>query len=279
VLKLVAYLFAGAGMKQIQNVGTGCCGIKGKLTAVDYILLGAADDTSQICKFALLDIDDTVFPSNSLGLLHGGGQDQGTCTPMENTVERELSSFALDSRTEDFTSLVEPKWDFDANTCVIAYRRRGRLVHKLDAVTIYNQILDSSRSSRWIDGGHGLLQFAVDGIFTANVAIVGENRGQLIYWEHDTEDHSTASKMTGISLERYDGCQVPLPLVEREDLSTRALGYVATNGLRKTRTCIASLYNLAAPEFKSEGMGGTWCPDYPSGSLIINLNSRLIVVQ
>ena len=142
VLQLVANLFAGVQLKQVRTLGPDCCGVKGRLTIVDSSLLGAADTVSRICEFALLDVDDTVFPSNSLGLLQGGSQDISDFFMSDFMARPSFEAVILDCRTEDFTSSVEPQWDEDVTACTVKHRRRGRLVHTLNPWTIFNSVLD-----------------------------------------------------------------------------------------------------------------------------------------
>jgi hypothetical protein len=249
ILRVVAYLYAGVEMKQIVSLTTPCCGLKGKLTIVNADLLGNIDSTIGLCKFVLLDIDDTIFPSNAWGVMCCGKMEKSKCV---NPFEPEYclqDSITLSTRTVDITSLIEPCWTQDLSTCIITFRREGRFVHSTDSDSVFKAVLAGAETMEtWVDGG-GNLRIAVESqsfrgatrVFvkldkTKNAELQRKNALQRSQWDPTKEPVIIAR------LEQFDGDRVPSP---RTKGFTRVC--IATNGLPKVRSCVTTLcYSLTS---------------------------------
>jgi hypothetical protein len=251
VLKLAAYLFGGAEMKQIRAAERGCCGIKGKLTVVDATLLGKTDHWSRVRNFVLLDVDDTVFPSDSRGIIRSGGQDfsMNNCTLVNIPDPVPLEDIKLARGTPDFNTLVEPKWDEDMNACMVTFRRQGRLVHSMDPDTIFHAILAASTVSPEVDCHSEAVRFVTDGLSIAGKSILDEKDQEQCKIQQDITGTSLLSNSNDIwsrvgklTLEQFDGGKIPvMPRSGSQEISRIC---VATNGLPKMKTCLVSACNV-----------------------------------
>lgn len=287
ILKLVAYLFAGAEMKQISTIGPGCCGVKGKLTVIDRSLLGDADKVSKVCQFVLLDVDATVFPSNALGLMHGGGRVITRPTNLPRLKETPLHDVSLASRTEDFTSIVETRWDADLNACMVTYRRNGRLVHAVDPEAIYQSVLASSKHSRQIGLGDKKFRLVWDESPTMaagkeiphsddldeakNKKRGKSNRGP------SGELMSKNGMVHAIRLEEFVGGRIPLvPSLDDFDM---VVACVATNKLLKIRCCIAGLYRVTLLHMNTAYGKNGWPRGCPDDALVVLQSMFQLIIK
>jgi hypothetical protein len=66
VLKLIAYLFAGAEADQLSQMGTGAIGVLAKLSIVSAALMGSADTPEKITKFFSLTPTPLAYPAPSV---------------------------------------------------------------------------------------------------------------------------------------------------------------------------------------------------------------------
>jgi len=131
--KIAAYLLVGAEDHVIDGINHGVIGLHGKLTITTSMLLGNADSPDKIVKLCLLDIDPTAIPSDGLGMIKPGPQakvvtEDPTFTQSESSITMPYHKLESD----DFTSHIEPAWSYDSNLCLVAYRHKGRLVHKIN---------------------------------------------------------------------------------------------------------------------------------------------------
>lgn len=257
ILKLVSYFFAGAEPKQFAGISPRTCGVKGKLTVADAALMGQADTAARANQFNLLDVDETVFPSNTRGQLYGGGSGAGSFLAFPKTEAVPITPRKQDTMTEDYTSQVEPKWDADTNACVVSYRRHGRIVHTLDPSSIYHAILRASQMSWKIETQQAAVRFAINGLFTKTAAVLQQPDYQLHteFYRNQGPIRSTSAGEVimgrKVEVELFDGGQVPRLFPERtDDLAdlmapvsrSRTTAFVATNGLPRARSCIASVF-------------------------------------
>jgi hypothetical protein len=140
ILKVVVYLFGGGEKDQISSINYGIVGVISKLVVLNASLLGDADTVRRVGMFVLLDIDPTSIPSNARGLLSCAKQ--APCIP-QTAWSADTTTFPdLNGRDVDFTSQIEPAWVFDPNACLVTYRHKGRLVHKVNPIQIEASILD-----------------------------------------------------------------------------------------------------------------------------------------
>lgn len=132
LLKAMAYLFAGAEVKQISGLDTRATGIVAKLSLLAASTLGKSTDSTTAAKFHLLDIDGSCIP-NRAGIVLSGQQPQLLRKDLNESKfgPRALSALILTGCPKDFTVHIEPDWQEDPDSCLIAYRDRGRIVHRL----------------------------------------------------------------------------------------------------------------------------------------------------
>ena len=136
ILKLLGYLFVSADIDQLNTVWKGAIGVTGKLMVVISTLLGATHQPDDFGKFCLLDIDPTCIPSSTAGVIVSRFPTWHTSKSLPSSPLVELDALpdfpASAGFREDFTIHIEPDWDRDAETCLIAYRHEGRIVNRLN---------------------------------------------------------------------------------------------------------------------------------------------------
>jgi hypothetical protein len=132
ITKLVAYLFGDASKEQLASISAGMVGVIGKLVVLHRSLLDDVDSADSITKYALLDINPTCIPSNAQGLVSCAKQ--SACTPQTADVEDISAFYNINGKGTDFTSQIEPAWGYDPNVCLLVYRYKGRLVHKINPI-------------------------------------------------------------------------------------------------------------------------------------------------
>jgi len=135
VLKFTAYLFAGAGWEDVQNLPPSSIGVIGKLILVTSTLLSSPSNNTELGKMHLLDIDSTAIPSNARGIITPGVATPITFNKSDWTIQS-LDNIKDSGRgpIEDFTLHLEPDWERDVQTCLLNHRYKGRLVTKIDAL-------------------------------------------------------------------------------------------------------------------------------------------------
>lgn len=249
VMKLAAYLFAGSEIKQVRSIERGACGVKGKLTLVDAALLGDADHWSRVRDFVLLDVDDTVFPSNTVGVINCGRQNinMGNLTQLQRPLNYvPLEEIVLAKGTLDFTSLVEPQWDEDMNACMLTYRRAGRLVHTIHPDIVYHAVLGASQLSPEVECHSEMVRFVTETLAIEGMNILDEKDENQCQIESRVSpvqsDSSPWDSVAQLSIEYFDGGKIPV-MWQSQDSSTHRL-CIATNNLRKVRSCLVSVCNI-----------------------------------
>ena len=133
ILRVVAYLFAGAEEDQLDIVSpTTSIGMIGKLSLLDSSVLGGPCAVDEIGQFVLLDIDTSAIPSNARGLVSAGkATNVQSTTPSQTSPVFDIERNLL-TKTEDFTSHIEPDWEHDVQACLVVYRYKGRIIHKVN---------------------------------------------------------------------------------------------------------------------------------------------------
>ncbi|KAH0537557.1 hypothetical protein FGG08_005656 [Glutinoglossum americanum] len=132
VMKLAGYLFAGVDYKeQLKPMKERSVGILGKLMLVTAGLMGGADTPEKVGKFYLLDVDPSCIPSDLRGIVLCGLQ--RSCSTVEPASQAKPLQI-VSATTPDFTSTVEPDWDYDVQKVLVAYRNHGRIVHRISPV-------------------------------------------------------------------------------------------------------------------------------------------------
>jgi hypothetical protein len=141
VMKLVAFLYAGTTLDQLDDVKHGTAGVHGKISLVTPGLLGDVSSPGKISKFILLDVDATSIPSNGRGLIFPGKYDKPSMQRfIKPALDLEMPFSAM--LEQDFTSHIEPAWDYDSATCLVTYRHHGRLVHKANPLEMEAAVLE-----------------------------------------------------------------------------------------------------------------------------------------
>ncbi|KAK4958130.1 hypothetical protein LTR10_004555 [Elasticomyces elasticus] len=143
VMLVVAYLFAGAEADQLIMLKHGSAGLIAKLIVLSPGLLGEADTPEKMSRLYLLDVDPTSIPSNQRGIVIPGDQPDCTCQEFQANPGLPFEAiFEATTAAPDFTSHLEPAWGFDTNLCLVAYRYRGRLIHKVNPLDAEAAILE-----------------------------------------------------------------------------------------------------------------------------------------
>ncbi|KAF2182436.1 hypothetical protein K469DRAFT_690893 [Zopfia rhizophila CBS 207.26] len=138
MLKLTAYLFGGAEISQLQSARFGAVGVLGKIPLLYSCLARGTWDN--FGKFSLLDVDASCIPSSTCGIVIPGQPKSATKSTPEilriapySTAFDQVHILGLQKETiKDFTIHIEPDWDYDSQTCLVVYRHKGRMVHKVN---------------------------------------------------------------------------------------------------------------------------------------------------
>ena len=105
LMKLIAYLFAGAENDQMSGLGDsmqGAYGLNAKLVLLSASLLGI----DQVGEFMLLDIDPTCIPSDHRGIVRAGKQSK--CATSFATSASALHILDEGESAQDFTAHIQP---------------------------------------------------------------------------------------------------------------------------------------------------------------------------
>lgn len=144
LLRLIAFFFAGAdSTEQLDRLDSGSVGVLGKLAIFTASVLGGADEPDKVEKFWLLDIDPTCIPSNSCGIVTSGQQRTCLRSTIDPSLSRVLHLTNEGINEADYTAHIEPDWQVDAQTMLVAYRHHGRIVHRLSPVDTDLMVLKS----------------------------------------------------------------------------------------------------------------------------------------
>jgi len=135
LLKAMAYLFAGAEIKHISRLDNRATGVVAKLCLLSASMLGESVDSTTAAKFHLLDIDGSCIP-NRAGIVLCGQQTAPERKDLKEDKSMKLNALILTGCPEDFTVHIEPDWHVERDTCLIAYRDRGRIVHRLSPASV-----------------------------------------------------------------------------------------------------------------------------------------------
>ena len=128
LIKLAAYLFAGAENDQMSGLGDlthDAYGLNAKLVLLSASLIGL----DRVGELELFDIDPTCIPSDHRGIIRAGRQTK--CTTSLVTSANALHFRDELGDVQDFTAHLQPAWGFDPNRCLVTFRDNGRLVHKI----------------------------------------------------------------------------------------------------------------------------------------------------
>ena len=129
ILKLIAYLFVGAQDDQLAQVQFNVFGVLGKMALLSASLLGEADTSEKVAGFSLLILDPASVPKNQKGLIFAGKQPKCSVETSSDYAVEEESVASPPLRGPDFTSHIEPDWEYDTNHALVVYRYQRRIVH------------------------------------------------------------------------------------------------------------------------------------------------------
>lgn len=249
ILKLLAFLFAGADLEQLENIKMGSLGVVGKLTLVNSSLLGEVTEPAHIGRFHLLDTDPTAIPSNTGGIISSGRTRQRDFVFPESIERQEFIDINKSGSSTDFTSHIEPDWERDNQTCLLTYRHNGRIVHRVNPrqvdVVMWREFMKLDPTSIWAPVGGVQPKTSIPdelrkGKFTA-VSLSEFHGGKRIWPKlHDNSfpslsDTTSSPSLRGLVLD--DDPQVLL---------------IATENLPKAFTCIKTLYEGWSSEQRLE---------------------------
>lgn len=144
ILKLIGCFYAGSSYdEQLPRMGKDAVGILGKLSQLTASILGGASTPSKVGKCWHLDIDPTYIPSNKAGIVTCGIQRRCLYTELEDSRRMRLCLNELPANQSDFTSHIEPDWDYDARKLLVTYRHNGRIVYRLSPFVIDKGVFGS----------------------------------------------------------------------------------------------------------------------------------------
>ncbi|MCJ1438256.1 hypothetical protein MMC27_007644 [Xylographa pallens] len=222
VIRLIGYLFAGAEYDdQLLPLKIRSVGVLGKLALVTAGLMGGADTPEKVGMFFLLDVDASCIPSNSRGIILCGLRKlcpKATTQSIPQAISQSLAESP--SGDDDFSSHIEPDWGYDTQRVLVAYRDRGRIVHRVSP----------------IDGDLAVLTSWVKPV--------------RLVQEGEPRDQPFATAIRARLEEYHGGVQIRDRDLTAAEFGAHAEGsseaelriVVLTNSLTKARACIVSMY-------------------------------------
>ena len=131
LMKVMAYLFAGAELELIRRLDNRATGVIAKLCLFTASMLGNAISSEEASKFYLLDIDGSCIP-NSQGIVISGRRSSSVRKSVtDDMIQRFDHKIQLEGRSKDFTVHIEPDWANDKQTCLVTFRDNGRIVQRM----------------------------------------------------------------------------------------------------------------------------------------------------
>jgi hypothetical protein len=217
ILMLMAIFFAGAEKEQIVLVSEGAIGLHGKLSILSSSALGNGDNSEKVSKFFLLDVDATAIPSNARGLVIGATNHSAVnmrLVPDEDRLIR-IEDMKPNGLEVDFTSHIEPDWEYDVQSCYVVFRYRGRIIRRLSPLAVDLALLPETEQHHRTSSAMGPEPPVGDPAQSA--VLLG-----------DIEAFSSGYLGHSLDMEPY-----------KPDLPTIT---VATRGRCKARTCLRTIY-------------------------------------
>ena len=268
IMKMVAYLFAGAEDDQLSLLKHGSAGIVAKLSVLTPGLLGEADTPRKISKLHLLDVDPTVIPSNQRGIVLCGGEEH--CKVHERHSRESLpydASFKNWNSDPDFTSHLEPAWGYDTNLSLVAYRYKGRLIHKVNPLQAEAAVLE------WWAGSQHTTDEA-----TVVRSISAVDLGRTPAQSEDEEAAPEVSYVFVASPSDFEGGHIQVTdNVALTGQHARVI-FVASTAKPKARTCIAAMYQSQCVDKKWELFAFDWSGISAMAIVMQSASDRLVVL-
>lgn len=148
IMRLLALFFGGVEDGQVPLIVDGVVGVLGKLSLLTASLLGDIDSWEKASKFFLIDIDPSCIPCTSRGIVTSTRRYEGfnkmVSDSAKDTKIWKLLEVDLGGTSIDFTSHIEPDWDFDIQLCRLAFRYKGRLMNHFGPLDCDYAILEDS---------------------------------------------------------------------------------------------------------------------------------------
>jgi hypothetical protein len=236
IMKLAAYLLAGAESHQLSAIDYETIGIHAKLTITASVLFGSADTPEKLTKLCLLDIDPTAIPSNELGIIKSGVQSAPVVRdPISPPLDLNTPPTLTLNEKHDFTSHIEPAWGYDTTLCFVTYRHQGRLVHRVSPLEVERAVLQWSRKSG-------------DGTPRSNPSIDISDFYKVIS-THARSQSPSVQIFEGTLSEFYGvrGGSIVVPKCDPDNVDQRTdspmwVHLVHAGGMNKARSCIVAMY-------------------------------------
>ena len=302
MMALIGRLYAGTSDEQGVSVRPETAGIISKLTVLTPALLGDADCPDRIRKFILLDVDSTAIPSNGAKIVNAVNPLARLDKPMPvNAIPYQKSQAITADEEPDFTSHIEPAWGYDPTLCTVAYRYKGRLVHRVNPLRSETLVLkywaSCSKFNYWVDdtsfmAGHKCssactekhpptesLEHVQKGTFRE---IGDEWQDTFCYKTSFIEycNRKFADSMVAVVLEDDQPWEELKKAIKMSQLhKTKChIHWVATEAKQKARACIASMYpgNLVA-NFADNVKRFRWSK-FSSAPIVIQQRDQALIV-
>jgi hypothetical protein len=243
ILKLTAYLFGGAEISQVQAAKFGAVGILGKIPVLYSSLVRG--NPGNFGKFSLLDIDPSCIPSNTSGVVFPGNAkatpfhtpqglpNSGAVFQPKPVDEIQIQELIQQGRADDdFTIHIEPDWNYDSQTCLVTYRHKGRVVHRLNPrqidLVLARYMFDESCATK-------------SNIEDASQASSSSNESQAPPYKIPTSCNM-------ISLSGFEGGMAVAPEEQLAEVAEYSPGYVFTpilvntSGVTNAFVCLVCMY-------------------------------------
>ncbi|KAL9116807.1 MAG: hypothetical protein Q9187_006662 [Circinaria calcarea] len=146
IFRLLAIFFAGADEKQVDLIIEGVTGVVGKLSVITASLLGNVDTWQKAGKYFLLDIDPSCIPCSTRGIVASSRHLYGISPIVQPEYSRLARIDTIDTLKleSDFTSHIEPDWEFDIQTCKLVFRYLGRFVRRVNPTDLETAVVRDS---------------------------------------------------------------------------------------------------------------------------------------
>lgn len=254
LMKVIAYLFAGTESELVRRLDNRATGVIAKLCLLTADMLGKAISQETASQFYLLDVDGSCIPS-SQGIVMSGLRTSSIRKSMAESMIQPLDgNVHLEGRLEDFTTHIEPDWAKDKQTCLVAFRDKGRIVQRMSPVDCDVAIIFSALSHPSIpnDQQNGVPAKGVDAFTSEGICLV--------------------------PLEQFYGGEIITRSPDVWPAWNKKLILIPTRNLPKARTCLMSMY---LESFEWEGFTPRYpyqLPPFLEGSLVLYDEKALPIV-
>ena len=228
VMRLLALFFGGIEEEQLQLIDDGVVGVLGKLSLLTASLLGDIDTWEKASKFFLIDVDPSCIPCTSRGIVTSTRRHEGLARMVtdsnKGTRACQLAEVDLSGGSIDFTSHIEPDWEFDIQLCRLAFRYKGRLMRHFGPLDCDYAVLEDSP-----------------------LADTAESQEQLYTKSSGNNDKSAKQPLDKVliphSIHDWTNKFVIGPILTNKDHDwNRPPTLIATKGRSRARTCFRTWY-------------------------------------